>query len=209
MPLSNAQMRDVQSVLHPYTNLDEVPRNRTADPRARPRACASMTRAARIISRRWRGCGARRSAGARTSSPTSPPSRCARWPIGHLFGGSSHEPAIALAEKLKEISPFPVGKVFFANSGSEANDTQIKLYWYAANARGQTEEEEDSLAHQGLSRRDAGERLAHRPCQQSQELRPAVRFRAPCRLPALLSQRRARRERDAVLRSAWPQSRTR
>jgi 4-aminobutyrate--pyruvate transaminase len=31
-----------------------------------------------------------------------------------------------------------VGKVFFAASGSEANDTQIKLYWYAANARGQT-----------------------------------------------------------------------
>jgi 4-aminobutyrate--pyruvate transaminase len=58
--------------------------------------------------------------------------------FGHLFSGKSHEPAIALAEKLKEIMPFAVGKVFFAASGSEANDTQIKLYWYAANARGQT-----------------------------------------------------------------------
>jgi 4-aminobutyrate--pyruvate transaminase len=58
--------------------------------------------------------------------------------FGHLFAGRSHEPAIALAEKLKEVAPFPVGKVFFANSGSEANDTQIKLYWYAANARGQS-----------------------------------------------------------------------
>jgi 4-aminobutyrate--pyruvate transaminase len=58
--------------------------------------------------------------------------------FGHLFAGRSHEPAIALAEKLKEVAPFPVGKVFFANSGSEANDSQIKLYWYAANARGQT-----------------------------------------------------------------------
>ena len=47
--------------------------------------------------------------------------------FGHLFSGKSHEPGIALAEKLKEISPFPVGKVFFANSGSEANDTQVKL----------------------------------------------------------------------------------
>jgi 4-aminobutyrate--pyruvate transaminase len=35
------------------------------------------------------------------------------------------------------MAPFPVGKVFFANSGSEANDSQIKLMWYAANARGQ------------------------------------------------------------------------
>ena len=57
--------------------------------------------------------------------------------FAHIFGGKSHEPAIALAEKLKEMAPFPVGKVFFANSGSEANDSQIKLMWYAANARGQ------------------------------------------------------------------------
>ncbi len=59
--------------------------------------------------------------------------------FGHLFSGKSHEPAIALAEKLKEIMPFAVGKVFFAASGSEANDTQIKLHWYASNARGQTQ----------------------------------------------------------------------
>jgi 4-aminobutyrate--pyruvate transaminase len=34
------------------------------------------------------------------------------------------------------VSPFPVGKVFFGCSGSEANDTQVKFAWYAANARG-------------------------------------------------------------------------
>ena len=50
---------------------------------------------------------------------------------------ASHGQRWALAEKLKEIVPFPVGKVFFACSGSEANDTQIKFLWYAANARGQ------------------------------------------------------------------------
>jgi len=59
--------------------------------------------------------------------------------FGHIFGGKSHEPGIALAEKLKEMAPMPVGKVFFANSGSEANDSQIKFMWYAANARGQTQ----------------------------------------------------------------------
>src|SRR5882724_11969384 len=41
--------------------------------------------------------------------------------FAHIFGGKSHEPGIALAERLKEMAPFPVGKVFFANSGSEAN----------------------------------------------------------------------------------------
>lgn len=56
--------------------------------------------------------------------------------FGHLFGGKSHDPAIELAERLKEISPAPASKIFFTASGSEANDTQIKLAWYYNNARG-------------------------------------------------------------------------
>jgi 4-aminobutyrate--pyruvate transaminase len=56
--------------------------------------------------------------------------------VVHHLGGRSHEPAIALAEKIKEISPAPTSKVFFTSSGSEANDTQIKLQWYYNNARG-------------------------------------------------------------------------
>jgi 4-aminobutyrate--pyruvate transaminase len=59
-------------------------------------------------------------------------------PYSHIFAGRSHDPAIELAEKLKEVAPFTASKVFFANSGSEANDTQIKLAWYYNNARGKT-----------------------------------------------------------------------
>jgi 4-aminobutyrate--pyruvate transaminase len=57
----------------------------------------------------------------------------------HLFGNKSQGPAIELAERLKAIAPMPVSKVFFVNSGSEANDTQIKLIWYFNNAMGRTE----------------------------------------------------------------------
>src|SRR4029077_18717546 len=56
--------------------------------------------------------------------------------FAHLFSAKSHDPAIELAEKLKEIAPVPTSKVFFCNSGSEANDTQIKLVWYMNNALG-------------------------------------------------------------------------
>jgi len=56
--------------------------------------------------------------------------------FSHLFAGKSHEPAIVLADMLKEISPAPTSKIFFTCSGSEANDTQIKLAWYYNNARG-------------------------------------------------------------------------
>lgn len=57
-------------------------------------------------------------------------------PFYHGFNGKSHPAAIELAEKLLQISPVPMSKVFFANSGSEANDTAIKLVWYINNARG-------------------------------------------------------------------------
>ena len=45
----------------------------------------------------------------------------------HLFGNKSQGPAIELGERLKAMAPMPVSKVFFVNSGSEANDSQVKL----------------------------------------------------------------------------------
>ena len=58
-----------------------------------------------------------------------------KFPYGNLFASKSHEPAIELSEKLVELSPFDDAKVFFlGSSGSDANDTQIKLMWYLNNA---------------------------------------------------------------------------
>ena len=57
-------------------------------------------------------------------------------PYYHLFGAKGTEPSIELAEKLKEIAPVPISKVFFTSSGSEANDTQVKFAWYMNNALG-------------------------------------------------------------------------
>ena len=60
-----------------------------------------------------------------------------KLPYYHLFGGRSHEPAVELAEKIKELTPGKMGRVFYQSSGSEANETQIKLAWYYNNAKGQ------------------------------------------------------------------------
>ncbi|MDP7624473.1 MAG: aspartate aminotransferase family protein [Rhodospirillales bacterium] len=60
-------------------------------------------------------------------------------PFYHSFGSKSHPTAIDLAERLIELAPVPMSKVFFANSGSEANDTAVKIIWYINNARGRTE----------------------------------------------------------------------
>src|SRR5215467_8803567 len=55
----------------------------------------------------------------------------------HLYRHRSSEPAIALAEELLKIAPVPMARVLFQCSGSEANDTAIKLAWYYWNAVGQ------------------------------------------------------------------------
>src|SRR5918998_375079 len=57
-----------------------------------------------------------------------------RLPFYHAFTAKSHEPMVDLAEMLIERAPAPMSKVFFANSGSEANDSVIKMLWYMHNA---------------------------------------------------------------------------
>ena len=59
-----------------------------------------------------------------------------KLPFYHGFGARAHEPMIELAEMLIERAPVPMSKVFFANSGSEANDSAIKMIWYFNNALG-------------------------------------------------------------------------
>jgi 4-aminobutyrate--pyruvate transaminase len=63
----------------------------------------------------------------------------AKLPFYHTFTHKSHGPVVDLAEKLVTMAPVPMSKAFFTNSGSEANDTAMKLIWYRSNALGQPE----------------------------------------------------------------------
>ena len=56
----------------------------------------------------------------------------------HTFSSFSNEPQIRLADRLLAMMPGWMSKVFFGNSGSDANDTQVKLVWYYNNLRGKT-----------------------------------------------------------------------
>jgi L-2,4-diaminobutyrate transaminase len=57
-------------------------------------------------------------------------------PFYHTFFGMANEPAIRLADRLKHMVPWPIARVFFGLSGSDANDTQIKLIWLYNTLRG-------------------------------------------------------------------------
>ena len=62
-----------------------------------------------------------------------------KLPYYHTFAHKSTNPAIDLAERLNTMVPIDGGRVFFANSGSEANDSLIKMVWYYNNSRGKHE----------------------------------------------------------------------
>jgi len=135
MPLSNLAVRDIETVAHPYTNL------------------ATLRESGPLVLERGRGVYVYDSEGKayiegmaglwctalgynNEELVEAAAAQMRKLPFAHLFTAKSHDPAIELAEKLKEIAPVPTSKVFFCNSGSEANDTQIKLVWYMNNALG-------------------------------------------------------------------------
>jgi 4-aminobutyrate--pyruvate transaminase len=133
--LSNMAVRDIETVIHPYTNLV---RHRETGP---------------LILNEGRGIHLYDDKGKRYIEGLAG-LWCTSLGYGNeelveaaaqamrklsytsIFSGKSHDAAIELSEKLKEIAPCPASKVLFGGSGSEANDMQIKLTWYMNNAKG-------------------------------------------------------------------------
>ena len=69
------------------------------------------------------------------------------------FFNSTTEPAILLAEKLARLAPPGLGKVFFSNSGSEANETALKLIRAYHKLRGRSGKTKILTPHVLLPRR--------------------------------------------------------
>jgi len=134
-PLSNVAARDVETLVHPYANLVALREQGPLvlehgkgifvyDNEGRPyiEGMAGL----------W--CAALGYGNEELVEAASAQMR--KLSFAHLFTGLSHDPAIELAERIKELAPVPTSKVFFCSSGSEANDTQVKLVWYMNNALG-------------------------------------------------------------------------
>ncbi len=132
---NSAFQRDIESVLHPYTNL--VKHAQTGP--------MMLERGAGIhvwddqgkeyiegLSGLW--CTALGYGNEELVEVAAEQMR--KLPYSSLFASKGHEPAAELADKLKDMVPFAASKVFFTNSGSEANDTQVKMLWYYNNAVG-------------------------------------------------------------------------
>ncbi len=136
--LSNMAVRDIETVIHPYTNLAA---HREVGPVILEEGNGIFVRDEHGkeyiegLAGLWctsLGYGNEELIDAITA-------QLKRLSYTHIFGGKSNDMAIELAEQLKEIVPCDASKILFCSSGSEANDMQVKLTWYYNNARGKPE----------------------------------------------------------------------
>ena len=129
--------RDVASVIHPYTNLEQ---HKAVGPTVISRGEGVYVyddggkRYLEGMAGLWStslGFSEKRLVEAAIS-------QMEKLPTYHIFNGRSNEPMIELAEALLKIAPkgLDKGKVLFANSGSEANDQAAKIVWFYNNAIG-------------------------------------------------------------------------
>src|SRR5436189_797314 len=134
-PLSNLAVRDLETLVHPYTNLATL---RETGPLIIERAQGVFVydTEGRAYIEGMAGLWCTALGYGNEELVEAAAAQMRKLSFGHLFSAKSHDPAIELAEKLKEIAPVPISKVFFCSSGSEANDTQVKLVWYMNNALG-------------------------------------------------------------------------
>jgi len=68
-------------------------------------------------------------------------------PFYHNFAHRTTPVAAELAERLIQIAPGSLSKVFFTNSGSEANDSMVKLVWYYNNVQGRPQKKKIISRH--------------------------------------------------------------
>ena len=67
----------------------------------------------------------------------------------HSFSGMGTDLAGQLSEKIISMCPVPMSKVFFGNSGSDANDTNAKIIWFYNNAIGRPNKKKIISRHRG------------------------------------------------------------
>lgn len=134
-PLSNMQTRDIEALLHPYTNAVQHRQNGAHMIERGEGIYVHDSEGNRLIE----GMAGLWCAGLGFGDAElveAAKAQLDRLPYYHLFGGRTYEPAIELAEKIKDLYPVPMSRVFYGSSGSEANDTQVKLIWYMNNSLG-------------------------------------------------------------------------
>ena len=135
---SSLEQRDRDSLLHPFTRADDFAAGRVPGQRIVQSASGIRVTDAhgRSVIDGMSGMYCVNVGYGRQAIVDAIAEQASELPYYHIFAGASHPKAILLAEKLIALTGGRMKRVFFGLSGSDANETQIKLVWYYHNIIG-------------------------------------------------------------------------
>ncbi len=119
----------------------------------------------------------------------------------HTFFQRTMDGVATLAEKLVELTGMTGGKAYFATSGSEANETMVKLAWVYHSGPRQADQAQGDRARSRLPRLDHRRRLDVRPALHAPRVRPAAAGLPAHARPLSLSRHAGGRERGGLRRA--------
>ena len=206
-PLSNLAARDVETLVHPYINLA---RFRETGPLIieRGQGVYVYDTDGKPYIEGMAGLWCTALGYGNEELVEAAATQMRKLSFAHLFTGKSHDPAIELAEKLKEIAPVPISKgvLLQFRLGGQRHPGQARLV-FQQRAR-PAAEEKDRQPDEGLSRRHRRRRLADRACPATTAI-STCRCRASC-TPAVritTASPHGRRERGGIRHAACRRAR--
>jgi L-2,4-diaminobutyrate transaminase len=135
--LSLAEM-DRQSVIHPFTNLKDFRAGKLGDPRIveTGKGIRISDRTGRELIDAFAGLYCVNIGYGRAEVADAIAAQAHKLAYYHAYAAHSTEALIRLSDRLVAMAPGEMAGVFYGLSGSDANETQIKLAWYYNNLLG-------------------------------------------------------------------------
>ncbi|MEM6649262.1 MAG: aminotransferase [Pseudomonadota bacterium] len=132
---------DRDTVIHPFTPLKSFADGNTADPRIieTGKGIRLKTTKGEEVIDAFAGLYCVNIGYGRTEVADAIYEQAKKLAYCHSYAMQSHEPGILLSKKILEWAPDNMRRVFYGLSGSDANETQMKIVWYYNNVLGRPE----------------------------------------------------------------------
>lgn len=143
MSLSNTltlEELDRRTVMHPFTNLKEHEAGKTGGPRIIETGQGIRIRDSKGVELidAFAGLYCVNVGYGRHEIAEAIYEQAKKLAYYHTYVGHSNEPLIRLSDRIIENAPPGMSKVYYGMSGSDANETQVKLVWYYNNVLGRS-----------------------------------------------------------------------
>jgi len=129
---------DRRTILHPATNLNEHASGAGPDPviMERGQGIRVTDHKGRSFIDAFAGLYCVNIGYGRTEVADAIAAQARKLAYYHVYRGNSTEALIRLSDKVLRLAPEGMSKIFYGLSGSDANETNVKLAWYYNNVRG-------------------------------------------------------------------------